>query len=158
MLAIFGFAIVCALFFYGPDPAFVLMEDVTKIVLIGISFFVAGLAMEVIFLIMMRVIIEELLRVFPGEKELCSDFANGMFTACFTLDQLIAPIVGSSLNSALGYPRTGTCYGLMVLGYFAVYWVSIRRKEEGGKENMLESQSQTQKEVELTSNSKLDQI
>ena len=113
--------------------------------------------MEVIFLIMMRVIIEDLLRVFPGEKELCTDFANGLFTACFTLDQLIAPIVGSCLNSALGYARTGSCYGLMVMGYFAVYWVGIRRKEEGS-ENMLETQCQTPKEVQLTSNFKLDQI
>ena len=85
-------------------------------------------AMEVIFLIIIKTFILEILEVFLGEKELCADFANGLYTACFTLDQLVASIYGSILNNYLGYSRTGTCYALFALFYFILYWTFIRKK------------------------------
>jgi len=143
MLFINGIITILALVFYGPDPVFGITDNVSKIVLIGFAFLVAGTAMEVIFLIMTKVMISDLLEVFPEEKELCTDFANGLYLACFTLDQLFAPLVGSILNSYLGYASTGTCYALIALIFFLLYWIFIGRKPD--YDHMVEEKEEREK-------------
>ena len=142
-LGFFGLMMVVALAFFGPDPIFGITDSVTKLVLIGVAFLAAGIAMEVIFLIIIKIFIKELLKVFPGENELCTDFANGLYMSCYTLDQFVAPIVGSSLESILGYDRTGMCYGMISLTYFVIYWV-WRKGEEEKYENMVEEEETQQ--------------
>ena len=137
-LKISGLLIIFAVWFYGPDPVFGISDDTTKIVLIGGSFLVVGAAVEVIFLIVTKVLRIELLVVFPGENELCADFANGLYLACYTLDELLAPMTGSLLNNFLGYARTGGFYGVKALVYFAVYWSFTRKITEEGYDNMVE--------------------
>ena len=143
MLAVFGLSIILALTFYGPDPFFGITDNNTKMVLIGLSFLVAGTAMEVIFLIITKLMITELLEVFPGDNELCADFANGMYTACFTLDQFFAPMTGSILNTYLGYSRTGTCYAIIAFVNFLLYWSFIKKKN-GNYDNMAEEEENGQ--------------
>lgn len=137
-LKISGLLIILAVWFYGPDPVFGISDDTTKIILIGGSFLVVGAAVEVIFLIVTKVLRIELLVVFPGENELCADFANGLYLACYTLDELLAPMTGSILNNYLGYERTGGFYGILALVYFVVYWSFTRKITEEGYDNMVE--------------------
>lgn len=118
----FGLLIIIALTFYGPDPIYGITDNTLEIIIIGISFFVVGIAIEVIFLIITKILINELLDVFPGEKELCADFANGMFVASFTLDQFLGPYFGSFVNEYMGYERTGTFFAMMISVYFCLYW------------------------------------
>ena len=152
MMFFFGLSVILVLNFYGPDPLLGITDSTTKIVLIGISFFFAGIAMEVIFLIVTKSLIFEILEVFPGEKELCGDFANGMYTACFTLDQFVAPIYGSILNDYLGYSRTGTCYAMFALFYFILYWTFIEKKNNV-YDNMIDEEeignNQTKEKIKL---------
>ena len=148
-LKISGLLIIFAVWFYGPDPVFGISDDTTQIVFIGVSFLVVGAAVEVIFLIVTKVLRIELLVVFPGENELCADFANGLYLACYTLDELLAPMTGSLLNNYLGYARTGGVYGIMALVYFAVYWSFTRKIADEGYDNMVE-----EKKIEGTQNDK----
>ena len=80
-----------------------------------------GLAIEVIFLIITKKLINELLEVFPLDKELCTDFANGLFTSGYTFDQFLGPITGSLMNNYFGYNRTGTIYAIFSL--FIFYYI-----------------------------------
>jgi len=92
--------------------------------LIALAFLITGIVMEGVFLIISKTIIHDLLEVFPEDQNLCADFANGLFTACFSLDQLIAPLVGSFLNMYLGYANTGACFSVLILMVFFVgYWI-----------------------------------
>lgn len=144
MLFIFGLTVIFALTFYGPDPSFGITDSTTKIILIGIAFLIAGIAIEVIFLIITKALINDLLQVFPGEKELCADFANGLFTASFTLDQFLAPLVGDVLNETVGYDRTGFCYSTACLMFFIVYW-AVMRKAKNNYDNMVEEVEEPEK-------------
>jgi len=150
MLFIFGISIILALTLYGPDPFFGITDNISKMLLIGFSFLVAGTAMEVIFLIITKVMITELLEVFPEDKELCADFANGLYTACFTLDQFVAPMTGSVLNNYLGYARTGTCYAMITLIYFLLYWAFIGKKPSN-YDNMVEEKEEERGQPQTSS-------
>lgn len=130
MMFIFGILIMTVLMFYGPDPVFEITDNTTAIIIVSFSFILAGISMEVIFLIISKEIINELLVVFPNEKELCSDFATGMYTACFTLDQFFGPLLGSFLNFYFGYQRSCTFLALLSLPFFTVYWVIFRLKKK----------------------------
>jgi len=122
MMFFSGMSAIIALTLYGPDPLFGITNSTAEIIIIGISFFVVGVAIEVIFLIITKILINELGEVFHGEKELCADFANGLFVGCFTLDQFVAPYFGSFINDYMGYERTGTFFALLASFYFSAYW------------------------------------
>ena len=128
MLFIFGILIMIVLMFYGPDPLFNITESTTAIIFVSFAFILAGISIEIIFLIISKEIINELLFVFPNEKELCSDFATGMYTACFTLVQFFGPLLGSFLNMYFGYQRSCTFLAFLILPFFTVYWLIFRLK------------------------------
>ncbi len=123
MLLLCSVVILIALFFYGPEPLLEIYDIQEQLIFMGIAFFVSGIVFEVVFLIITKIIIHELLKVFPTEKNLCGDFANGLYTACFSLDQLIGPIAGAILNNYIGYDRTGSCFVIFLLMFFVPYWV-----------------------------------
>lgn len=129
MLFISGIIIIIALTFYGPDPLYDINDNTIKIILIAFAFLFAGTTMEIIFLIVTKVMVTELLEVFPGENELCIDFANGMFIAAFTSDQFFATVVGGVLNDLVGYSRTGVCYSIITLSYFIFYWIINKERK-----------------------------
>lgn len=159
-LKIAGLLIIVAVWLYGPDPVLGISDDTIKIVLIGGSFLVVGAAVEVIFLIVTKVLRIELLVVFPGENELCADFANGLYLACYTLDEMLAPMTGSLLNNVLGYSRTGGFYSLLALVYFVAYWSFTRKITEGGYDNMVEEKKVegNEKDQEETENPNKENI
>jgi len=120
----FGILLIIALFFFGPDSLFGFADIHIQLCLIALAFLITGIVMEGVFLIISKTIIHDLLEVFPEDQNLCADFANGLFTACFSLDQLIAPLVGSFLNMYLGYANTGACFSVLILMVFFVgYWI-----------------------------------
>lgn len=134
-----GIVVIVALFFYGPDPFFHIENTALKITLVGAAFSFVGFAIEIIFLIVTKQLILDLLLVFPNEKTLCSDFANGIYTACFSLDQFLGPIVGNFLNSIFGYERTGSFYSLILIIFMIIYW-GIMRNEENPYEDLVEEE------------------
>ncbi len=141
MLFLCSLLIIIALYFYGPDPIFEIFDKKEQLVFMGIAFFVSGIVAEVVFLIITKVIIHELLNVFPGDKNLCGDFANGLFTACLSLDQLIGPIVGAILNDYIGYIRTGSFFVIFLLSFFVPYWVLQFMKPKMEYNEMLEEEN-----------------
>ena len=120
-----GVILIVALLFFGPDPVFGFTDVPLQLGLIALAFLATGIVMEVVFLIISKKLINDLQEVFPEDKNLCSDFANGLFTAGFGMDQLVAPIGGSILNIYLGYENSGACFSLLILMvFFIAYWIT----------------------------------
>lgn len=137
MLFIFAIIIILALNFFGPDTIFGITNNTTKIVLISFALVFSGLGMESIFIISTKVLINDLMEVFPEEKELCADFANGLFTASYTLDQFFGPILGYFLNDLVGYENSGLYYSIFCLIFCIIYW-SIRKTQKNDYNQMVE--------------------
>lgn len=87
------------------------------------------------------------MEIFPGEKELCSDFANGMFTACFSLGQFIAPYFSNFANNYMGYERTGTFFAFIFSIYFCAYWMFS--DEKTNYKTMIEENEHNSKDQEM---------
>lgn len=139
MFFISGIVVIVALFFYGPDPFFNIRNTAFKISLVGAAFFFVGFATEIIFLIVTKQLILDLLVVFPNEKALCGDFAIGIYAACFALDQFLGPIIGDFLNTILSYERTGSFFSLILIIFMIIYW-GIMRNEENPYEDLVEEE------------------
>ena len=129
MLFALAISSIIGLNFFGPDPMFGITDDNTKIILIGISFYITSIAGEVIYLLLYPILNDDVLEIFPAEKELCIEFVNGLSTAIFSLDEFLGSLIGGFLNDILGYNRTGTFYAIVALIYFILYWTCMRQKK-----------------------------
>ena len=143
-----GGVLIVALLFFGPDPVFGITDVPVQLTLIAVAFLATGIVMEVVFLIITKKLINDLYEVFPEDKNLCADFANGLFTACFGMDQLVAPIFGSMLNIYLGYENSGACFSLLILMVFFIgYWVTQSLMKTRKYEEMSEERQKEQAEI-----------
>lgn len=116
--------------FLGPDLIYGIEDNTTKLILIGISLFIVGFSLDIIFINLTKILIDDLLEVFPEETDLCSDFANGLYFAGFNLDEFVGPIFGGLIYHYMGYESIGTIYSLVLLVFFVNYWIF---KRKGGK-------------------------
>lgn len=137
-----GIAEIIFTTFFGPDTLYGIEDSTTKMILIGIAFFVVGFSLDVIFINLTKILIDDLLEVFPEETELCSDFANGLYFTGFNLDEFIGPIFGGVINFYLGYERIGTIFSLILLVFFVNYW--IFKKPSAGGNGMQENKRLSQ--------------
>ena len=149
MMVFFGIIGIFGLLFYGPEPAFGITNNTTKLILIGISFTIVAMAVQIIFLILCQILIDELLDIFPGEKKLCADFANGLFICLWSIDELFGPLVGGALTGYFGYDRSATLLALITFIYFVFYWLFIGNKK---------SYHNLNEEKEVTDNVKKEDI
>ena len=68
LLFIVGLMEIVVLPFYGPDPLFLITDSTACLVLMGLAFFLTGIAMEITFMITIKKLLVELLKVFPRKK------------------------------------------------------------------------------------------
>ena len=125
LLFIVGLMEIVVLPFYGPDPLFLITDSTACLVLMGLAFFLTGIAMEITFMITTKKLLVELLKVFPKKKELCIDVANGMYTASFKLIEFVVPLIGGLLLETVSYSRISTIYDVILLLFFFLYWSKI---------------------------------
>ena len=138
MLFLLGIPGIFALIFYGPDPIFKITDYLIEIMFMSIAFFIVGIVIEITFLILTKKLIKELTFVFPEDHKLCADFANGLYTACFSLDQMFGPIVGSILSLYMGYERSVSIFAIVLLGFFIFYWITNCKRNKSAYDEMKE--------------------
>lgn len=125
LLLTVGLIEILVLPFYGPDPFFAITDKTACLVLMGLAFFLTGIAMEITFMITTKKLLVELLKVFPEKKELCIDAANSMYAASFKFIEFVVPIIVGLLLESVSYSRISTIYDIILLLFFCLYWFKI---------------------------------
>lgn len=116
---------------YGPEPLYGITDSNVKLILIGLSFLVCGLVMDIIFLLITDILLSELMILYPKEPNLCRDFSSGLFIGSMNFDELAGPILGTLVIDNFGYERIGSFCMIFELTFFLIYWAwfTYRRDE-----------------------------
>lgn len=109
-------------FFLGPEKLLNITDNSSQLVVIACAMLFLGTANGMTIILIMQDFHDAYGEIYPEEEELSRNMANGVYLASFGSGEFFGVLMGGVMIDYYGFNRANSVYGLIIFGYFVIYW------------------------------------